>query len=94
MAEVIFLDEAQDDLINKGLEYKLDSNQRQEIRNLIKKLEKNPSAGKKKNLPLMTDFAIEKHIGKQIFCCFYYDVTQRLSVTTVRIKRVSIAYKY
>ena len=94
MAEVIFLDEAQDDLIKKGLEYKLDSNQRQEISDLIEKLKNNPTAGKKKNMPLMTDFVIEKHIGKQVFCCFYYDVTRRLSVTSVRIKRVSIAYKF
>ncbi len=94
MAKVVFSPEAEDKLIDKGIELKLNQSQRNEIKKLIEDIEKNPKIGIQNNYyPIKTDFAIEKHIGDSIFIILHYDISRRYNETTVYIKGLFLGYK-
>ena len=92
-ALVVFSEEAQDYLIDKGAA--LTRRQRQVIARLVEQLSADPLLGDPPAFPEWTpcDYWVERHLGGRIHVAFYYDVERRLGRTTVRIRAVRIGMK-
>lgn len=98
MIKLEYTEEALNKLIDKALEYRLNKEQKNNIKKLINALLKNPFIGNKLDefdfLPIKTDYSIERHIGNNIFIIFHYDIKEENNNINIIIRSLYLGYKF
>lgn len=93
--EIVFGEDVQDFLIDRGL--KLTTTQRQVIASLIDALRADPEIGEHVEPAVAQWFPakrwIEEHLGDGLHIAFYYNIEQNRGIITVRIVAVRFGIK-
>ena len=95
MYSYIFSEEAENNLIDKGKEYKLNEEQGNIIEELLNRISIDPLSGNKRTdlSVIKSDFYIEEYLGDGLFISMYYDIERRYTGKYIKIERLSIYYK-